>query len=57
MKLRSLLPFYDVILALLTLNIGVNDILISAGYSLHDFYTNEVTELINFKKKQDCLKR
>jgi hypothetical protein len=36
---------------------GVNNIPMSAGYPLHDFYTNEVTELIDFKKKQDCLKR
>jgi hypothetical protein len=56
MKLLSCLPFYYVVLVLLTLNNGVNNIPISAGYSLHDFYSNEGAELTAFKEKQDCLK-
>jgi hypothetical protein len=42
---------------LLTLNNGVNNVPISAGYSLNGFDSNEDAELADFIKKQDYLKR
>jgi hypothetical protein len=56
MKLLARLPFCYVVLALLTLNNGVNNVPISAGYSSHGSYINEDAELTDFTKNQDCLK-
>jgi hypothetical protein len=57
MKLLARLPFFYVILVLLTLKNVVNNVPISAGYSLNGFDSNEDAELADFTKKQDCLKR
>jgi hypothetical protein len=48
MKLLARLPSCFVVLALLTLNNGVNNVPISAGYSLCGLYSNEHAELANF---------
>jgi hypothetical protein len=57
MKLLARLSVCYIILALLTLNNGVNNVPISAGYSFYDSYSNEDAELVGLTKKQDCLKR
>jgi hypothetical protein len=57
MKLLARLPFWYVVLALLTLNNVVNSVPISAGYSLYGSYSNEDAQLADFTKKQDCLER
>lgn len=57
MKLLTRLSFCYYILVFLTLNNGVNNVPISAGYSLYGSDSNEDAELSDFTKKQDCLKR
>jgi hypothetical protein len=57
MKLLTRLTFCYVVLVLLTLNNGVNNVPISSGYSLYVSYSNADAELADFTKKQDCLKR
>lgn len=57
MMLLVRLSLCYVVLALLTLNNGVNNVPISAGYSLYSSYSNEEAELADFTKKQDCLNR
>jgi hypothetical protein len=57
MKLLARLPFCYFVLVLLTLNNGVNNVPISAGYSLNGFDSNENADLADFTIKQDCLKR
>jgi hypothetical protein len=56
MKLLARLQFCYVAVALITLNNGVNNVPISARYSLYGSYSNEDAELTDFTKKQDCLK-
>jgi len=55
MKLLARLQLCYVVLVLLTLNNGVNNVPISAGHSLYGSYSNEEAELADFTKKQDCL--
>jgi len=57
MKLLARLPFCFVVLVLLTLNNGVNNVPISAGYSVYGSYSDEDAELADFTNKQDCLNR
>jgi len=55
MNLLARLPFCYVVLVLLTLNIGVNNVPVSVGYSLYGSYSNEDAELADFTRKEDCL--
>jgi len=57
MTLLARLSFCYVVLVFITLNNGVNNVSISAGYSLYSSYSNEEAELADFIKKQDCLNR
>jgi hypothetical protein len=57
MKLLARFTFCYVVLVFLTLNNGVNNVPVSAGYSLYGSYSNADREMTDFTNKQDCLKR